>query len=638
MNPRRFVSYFVMFMSLGCTQTLAKGSAEPGALRPGLPWVQFHSPDFTRPAETGVDRKIDLDTGSQIQGYSRIWKGLIRFPAGGEIRFHAEADDGLELWIGEELVIDGWGPQRPRDGKCAAQAGQLVPIEVIFYQNGGTACLRLFWGCEGQPQELIPESAFYHQEADSKLINEMMAGRATPGHVVEDKSGIYMPGSKPATDSSRPIRVGPGPHLFVDDFLIEASSHITRKMNPPVRHLREPVVTGSKGKGDNCFQPYMSILRDPKTGRFRIWYGVFENASRSHVGYMESDDGINWIRPHRVLEDPAPIQFGVSILDEGPEFPEPTQRFKNAYWFDGGLHIAVSPDGLAWKPLVPQTVLRADHDITNIYKDRLRNRYMAICSTYVTGPRWSGHRRVTIESVGDDLIHWRRPWRVLTPDDKLEKGETQFYAMCGFLQRGDLLIGMVKVLHDDFAADPGGPKAGVGWTSLAWSRDGEHWTRDREVFFDRHPRSGEWDHAMAWIDWQLPVGDEVYLYYGGYARGHKINRFEERQIGLLRMLRDRYVAREAKETQGSLRTPLVLLDATGMTVNAKVEGELRIRIVDPSGKALPGFDWADCEPIRGDSIRHAVRWKGDLASLQGKPVHVEFSLRNAHLFGFDLVK
>jgi len=73
---------------------------------------------------------------------------------------------------------------------------------------------------------------------------------------------------------------------------------------------------------------------------------------------------------------------------------------------------------------------------------------------------------------------------------------------------------MVKVLRDDLKSDssPDPPDAyGIGYTTLAWSHDGEHWVRDREPFFDRSSQRGAWDRAHAWIDEQVPVGDEVYL-------------------------------------------------------------------------------------------------------------------------------
>jgi hypothetical protein len=176
---------------------------------------------------------------------------------------------------------------------------------------------------------------------------------------------------------------------------------------------------------------------------------------------------------------------------------------------------------------------------------------------------------------------------------------------------------------------------GIGYTVLAWSHDGERWTRDREPFLPRNPRPGSWDHAMTWGDDQLVIGDETFIYYGGYARGHKIERFTERQIGLARMPRDRYVAREAGPTEGQLQTRLVTLPAAPMTVNARVPGELRVRVVRPTGEPVRGFDWNDCAPVRGDGVALPVRWTGDVQGVAGKPVRLEFRLREGRLFGFE---
>jgi hypothetical protein len=425
-----------------------------------------------------------------------------------------------------------------------------------------------------------------------------------------------------------PLVLGKGPHLFLDDHLIAEQSDLTRVVNHPEK-LPEPVVTGPE---DKCFQPYLTVLRDPGSGRFRIWYGVPENAGRSHLGYMESDDGTHWQRPHRVLDDPGPIQFGVSMIDEGKAHPDPATRFKYGYWWGGGLCVAGSPDGFVWKPLADGPVLKHNHDINSIYRDPIRNRYVAFVSNYTEGPTWTGQRRIPMESVSDDLIHWKDPWFIFTPDAQ-DEGETQFYCMDGVIARGDLLVGLLKVLRDDLPADPDGPKAGIGYTVLAWSRDGEHWTRDREPFLDRGP-AGTWDHAMAWGDEQLIVGDETFIYYGGYRQGHKTERFAERQIGLARMPRDRYVSRRAGEMRGYLRTRPVSVAGERMTVNAKVEGYLRVRLVDGGGKAIPGFDWDDCETIRGDSTEHQVKWRGAMQTVAGKPVWIEFALRDAELHGF----
>ncbi len=449
--------------------------------------------------------------------------------------------------------------------------------------------------------------------------------------------------------AGEPLKLAPGPHLFVDEHLIESAEGLTRRVVPPQRDLGGPVITG---KEDGCFQPYMTVLRDDKTGRFRIWYGARtedRNASRSRIAYMESDDGIKWQRPHRILDDPGPIQFGVSVIDEGAAFPEPAQRYKFGWWHDGGLKVAASPDGLKWTALAGGNVVwKHNHDINGIWRDEPRDRYIAIGSVYTEDPAWTGKRRITFQNESQDLVHWGDGHNILRPDEKDGAGETQFYAMDGFIQRGGLLIGMVKVLRDDLKADdPPDPADayGIGYTTLAGTRAGKTWMRDRAKFFDRHPQPGAWDHAHGWIDEQLPVGDEVFLYYGGYARGHKVNRFEERQIGLVRMKRDRYVARETGDEEGLLRTRLLTIDNAGgadggaagrMTVNAAVpsSARLRVRLVDEAGAPLSNFDWQD---VVGDGVALPVNWKGSLSALRGKPLRVEFYSSDTQLYGFELL-
>ncbi|MFV2069032.1 MAG: hypothetical protein ACC645_18860, partial [Pirellulales bacterium] len=139
------------------------------------------------------------------------------------------------------------------------------------------------------------------------------------------KARIYQASQQPMADVGAPIRLHPGPHLFIDDFLIQRSHHIKRRVNRPQRdpNIPNPIVTG---KEDRNFQPFMTVIRDPQTGRFRIWYNARSDSGKStssRLGTMESDDGIHWIRPVRILEDPAPIRYGASVIDEGPDFRDP---------------------------------------------------------------------------------------------------------------------------------------------------------------------------------------------------------------------------------------------------------------------------------------------------------------------------
>jgi hypothetical protein len=447
--------------------------------------------------------------------------------------------------------------------------------------------------------------------------------------------GLSLPVSSSIADENEKdtITLSSGPHVFLDDYLIEAQHNFTRKINQPSR-LSEPIVTA---EGDGCFQPYVEVIRSPETGKFRIWYGVPESASQTHLATMESDDGIHWKRPHKVLEDPAFIQFGTSIIDEGSECSDPEKRYKYGWYSpEGGLRIAVSPDGLKWKPLTPGVVLEFNHDIVEICRDPIRNRYMALHSSYSEGANWEGRRRIVMESISSDLLRWQRSWRIIEPDKK-DEGKTEFYGLSGPIARGSLLVGMLKVLRDDLIAEGAPENAyGIGYTVLAWSRDGIHWERDREAFLPRNPIPGTWDHAMAWGDCQLVVGNEIYIYYGGYKWGHKYERFTQRQIGLARIPIDRYVSREAGKEKGILRTRKALLHGRLITVNANVTGELKVRILNSSGKTIRGFDYSDFLPIQGDSLAHVLEWKGGKMPLRKEPLQLEFALRNGKLYGFTL--
>jgi len=359
---------------------------------------------------------------------------------------------------------------------------------------------------------------------------------------------------------------------------------------------------------------------------------------------MASDDGIHFTRPHRICDTPE-IQFGSEVIDRGTEHPDPSSRYVYSYWLGGGMRLLASANGIHWRPLTQGVVLPHDHDINGIDWDPIRKVYVATVSTYITGANWNGKRRTTMMSFSKDLVHWQKAWFVLTANDKLDEGETQFYAMDGYLTRGSLRIAMVKVLRDDLTATHTQPGSyGRAHTSLAWSRDGRTWVRDRAKFFEPDDDPQSWDHAHAWIDEQVVVGDLVYLYYGGYKQGHKVNRFEERQIGLVTMPLDRYVARRASGSgRGSLKTVPIRLDESSRTlqVNANAaDGWLRVQVRDAKdGSILPGMSFADCKPVVGDALRHSVQWRrGKLSDFAAKTVQLEFEMSGADLFAFGFVR
>jgi hypothetical protein len=453
-----------------------------------------------------------------------------------------------------------------------------------------------------------------------------------------------------------PREIGLGPQLFLDDFLIDRLDGLTRQVQTP-RRLEKPVLDN---KTFGTTQPYLTVLPDSRKKGYRIWYN-----HGPAIWHAESEDGIHWASPRAAWD--VTRGYGASLVDDGERAADPARRFKLASWQatraredkagdNSGMYVGFSPDGFRWtphdrNPVLPSypegypTVSRHGvGDIVDVYYDPLNRRYAAAVKLhalpedgYKPGPR-AGRifRRLVGLSTSTDFVRWEKPRRILTPDDR-DDGLLEFYGMGGMHLRGGLHIGLVRVLRDDLPCDAGGPRDGIGYTVLATSRDGLTWTRYREPFLDRNPEKGNWDHAMTWMSGTLPVGDEVFFYYGGYARGHKVAATTERQLGLARMKKDRYVALMPAQEVGTVRTQPFLVPGGRLTLNLKTSGgDVRVRLLDTDGKPLDTLGQAEAEPITGDALAAEARWPRSLGMLRGKPVRLEIRARQAALFGLEL--
>jgi hypothetical protein len=101
--------------------------------------------------------------------------------------------------------------------------------------------------------------------------------------------------------------------------------------------------------------------------------------------------------------------------------------------------------------------------------------------------------------------------------------------------------------------------------------------------------------------------------------------------------RDGFASMDADAQGGSLTTSLVAFTGRFPFVNvAASEGELRAELLDGEGKVIAPFSVENCVPIKTDSTKQRLKWKGagDLAALSGKPVSFRFHLIKAQLYAF----
>ncbi|HYE05787.1 MAG TPA: S8 family serine peptidase [Planctomycetota bacterium] len=141
--------------------------SEPGpALGEGLAASYFHEIDLTGAALERVDATVDFDWGGGspdaligVDTFSARWTGEVMAPIDGAVSFITTSDDGVRLWVGDQLIIDNWADHAPTEdiGVVAMVAGQRYPIRMEFYENGGGAVARLAWQGEGLPRSIVPQ-------------------------------------------------------------------------------------------------------------------------------------------------------------------------------------------------------------------------------------------------------------------------------------------------------------------------------------------------------------------------------------------------------------------------------------------------------------------------------------------------
>lgn len=459
-----------------------------------------------------------------------------------------------------------------------------------------------------------------------------------------------------------------GTHSFIDDYLIEAATELTRTTHQACK-LPQPILKSGTGEHHTQVLFFSKVFYDPENSSapFRMWYDAgFTGSKGRSYGYAESEDGLNWRLPelgiveingskaNNVVRHGA---YCMCLIDHTRHLhvshvPKDRDRPFVILYTGGDRFSAIwSPDGIRWtddpnNPVYLDTENRMEDRLNGCW-DHLRNCYL-ITAGYSGRPddgftgkppfHRDGYRRLVAQTTSTDLRSWT-PFRPIVVTDPEEEGPfREFYGMQPIM-RGSLYLGFLRVLRDDLPADLGGPVHGIGWTELCTSRDGEHWNRQEGIILDRHLRPGSWDHAMAWVGDCVTVGDRELLYYSGYARGHKMGIWEgDRQLGVASLRRDGFVSYDAGTDSGTLRTRPFIWNASKLTVNAHIDGELRVRLLDESGLPVPGFFFRECRPLSGTHVSQEVRWQIDTGSPRGRLVRIEFRLRDAELYAFTLVE
>lgn len=145
---------------------------------------QFRDLRFTRFEDVPgfATREASPGDGLDDTFYSIRWTGTFELPAATDLRFKANSDDGVRVYVDDTAVIDDWSQHAARDaeGKSTLTAGTHT-LRVEYFQWTGPATFSLAWA--------------RGDEAFAPIAKESLKPLL---HAPKDQSGAELGGAVPA--------------------------------------------------------------------------------------------------------------------------------------------------------------------------------------------------------------------------------------------------------------------------------------------------------------------------------------------------------------------------------------------------------------------------------------------------------
>lgn len=124
----------------------------------------------------------------QVQGgtnFSARWTGFLQAAKTGKHTLILNTDDGVRMWLDDELVIDFWKGRGAADSTTEVEltAGKRVPIRIEYFQGGGGATARFDWIELGGARRPVPSTNLFTaaEGGPSGLNAEFFAGTGLTG-------------------------------------------------------------------------------------------------------------------------------------------------------------------------------------------------------------------------------------------------------------------------------------------------------------------------------------------------------------------------------------------------------------------------------------------------------------------------
>ncbi len=123
--------------------------------------------------------------GISVDSFKVRFTGQIQSMDSGEYKFFVRTDDGVRLWVNNQLLIDRWVNKSASEDSAAIilQGCTRYNIKMEYYENGYSAVCELRWSGPGFSKQFIPMSQLY--PADPPQIDTVSCVREGTGLLAE---------------------------------------------------------------------------------------------------------------------------------------------------------------------------------------------------------------------------------------------------------------------------------------------------------------------------------------------------------------------------------------------------------------------------------------------------------------------
>lgn len=435
-----------------------------------------------------------------------------------------------------------------------------------------------------------------------------------------------------------------------DDYLIEEMKNLVLELNEPTAH---DIVINLDKPWEGHVSTYFTLLYDKEQSLYKLYYrGRIETDPFNRTCYLESKDGINWVRPNLGLFEfegskenniiwisktfkQNNYESFCPFIDTCPK-TIPEEKYKALGSKGRFMDILASPDGIHWKILYPDITKKSTYDSQNVcFWDEKDNLYYMFHRIYRNFTAKHHRRRDIFVRTSLDLQNWSKGKYLNYDKTGIHLYEMYTNGIQKYYRNPKILIGLPNrycISRDNEISQE------ISDTLFMTSRDRLNWKRYDYAFLKPGHNHERWDRArnnMIVLGLIEKEDEIIFLSNEGYYGPKNSLRYYSLRI-------DGFTRLRSRGQVGELITKRITFKGKNLCINfsTSAAGWLKFELLNDDNGVIEGYDKDDCELCFGDEIKKEVKWKNDykdLIHLNDKVVKLKIYIFDGDLFSFQFI-